>query len=509
MSYPFRRAPHVPEPDPFLEKPLPRNLEAERAVLGGVILVPETWEQAQILKHADFYDGSNGKIFEAIKHICTNPRMHQRTESNGQTVYGLDPLTLQEELRRRGDLGDVGGPAYIASLFDGLPRYSNIEEHIRIVKHKARMRRFILAAARAVARAFDDEEETVDTHINRIEVEMVEIGTDYTSASPWHAASDAASRYLNKVEQRRESNRPVVGYSTGFYGLDRNTLGLEKKTHTIVGARPGVGKTAFGMALTLHMQVSNWNVDAHGRPPVVGWFSMEMTEEQLSQRVIATIAGVDARELHLGRLSSEQWRRVADAEQILANMRIFFDDRCGLSVPMMRQAARRIKQDEGSLDVLIIDYLQLGDGETNGRENRQQEVSRFCGGVTEMGKQMDLCVISLAQLNRNANNSRPTLADFRESGRLEQDAHTAIGLHRDMEPQQDSGQEENEQHQHSDGPVEPPPESQDAELIIMKSRGGPPTTVSIGFVGSRYWFYEKQRSEERWQEMLNRFRVRT
>lgn len=464
----------APSPDVFPEKSLPSNIDAERMILGVVLLDNNTFEQAALLKGEEFFLPSHRMIFAAMSRIWKT---------------GIDPLTLQEELRRVGELDRIGGPAYIASLFDGVPRFSNIESYVRIVREKHRLRRLIATGSAMINRAFDDED-SPDEQIAQVERDLAGIG-DVGGVSSWRSAGRVFTDYIAQVQQRAESESPVVGFSTGFYALDRLTLGFERMLHTVIGARPGVGKTAFGLSLTLYLSMSRWNLDADERPPVIAWFSMEMPAEQLMRRLIAILAGVDLRALHLGRLSPDEWRRVSDSERVISNLRIHFDDRCGLSVLKIRQALRTLKQQEGqSPDVVITDYLQLGDGERQKGQSRAEEVAGFCRGMTQIFKEQNICGISLAQLNRDAHGNKPALRDFKESGQIEQDASVVIGLHR---PEVDSPG------------MEP---TGKAELILLKQRNGPPASVEVGFDGPRTWFYEPERSQEKWQEMLKRFSSR-
>jgi replicative DNA helicase len=459
--------------DVFLDRPMPSSVDNERTILGCIILDNSLMEQAALLSEDEFYTPSHKIIFAAMKRIWKT---------------GIDPLTLQEELRRTLDLERIGGAAYIASLFDGVPRFSRIEAYVKIVRQKAQLRKLISIGYEAVMRAFDDEDST-EFQIAEIERELSGVCDD--GESSWQSAGAVFSDYIAEVESRMNSDRPVVGFSTGFHGIDRMTLGLERKFHTVIGARPGVGKTAFGLSLTLYASLSKWNVREDGKPPLIVWFSMEMPAKQLMRRMVAILADVDALELHRGNLSPDEWRRVHYSEEIVAKMRVHFDDRCGLSVAKIRQAIRVIKQAEGQMpDMVFTDYLQLGDGE-KGRGTRAEEVARFCKGMTELFKENDICGVSLAQLNRDAHGNKPSLRDFKESGQIEQDAALVFGLHR---PE-------------IDNPTAEPQHS--AELIILKQRNGPMGSLLVGFKPDRAWFYEADRTPEQWQQMIQSFKLRT
>lgn len=451
------------------DKPLPASPEAERMILGNVLLDNDALEQADVLAVDDFFLPPNRLFYSAM--------LQMRAESKP-----IDPLTLQEELERAGLLDQCGGPFAIAALFDGVPRFSNIEEYVRIVRDKARLRRLAKIGAAITSRALDDEID-IEEQLLEAERSLVTVG-EGSGQSHWQDAGTAASNYLAKAEARGASEKPIVGFSTGFYDLDYTTLGLERKLHTIIAARPGVGKTAMGLSLSINMSVIPWNLDDKGRPPVVAWFSMEMPAEQLVRRAIATLAGLDSRRLHMGQLQKDEWKRSAYAMAILANLRMHFDDRCGLSIPKIREALRLLRKQEKQVDVVVVDYMQLGDGGRRAGQPRHEEVGAFSRGLTETAKEQDFCLVSLSQMNRESEgraNNKPKLSDLRESGQLEQDAAVAIGLHRE-----------------ESAPGE-------AEAIILKQRNGPCTSVRLGYNASRTWFYEPARRQDEWDELLARF----
>lgn len=409
--------------DVTLNKSMPCSPEAEQMVLGCSILDNEVFEQAAHVLDAEmFYSPSNGKVFAAMSRLVLSGK-------------GIDPVTLQNELQRVGQLDQVGGPAYVASLFDGVPRFSNIEAYVRIVREKFQMRRLAAVGNLITNRALDADLE-IDEQMRMAEQGLLDIAARDSSAR-WSQIGGVAHSYLTEVESRANSPRPVVGFSTGLTDLDFMTLGLEKKTVNIIAARPGVGKTAVALGLTRNITESKWNLGEDGQPPVIGWFSMEMSKEQLSRRLISSLARVDMRRLHLGQLNQDEWRRVQTAEGVLAQWRCYIDDRCGLSVSKMREALRQLRQDEKGLDVLVIDYLQLGDGDGGKKFNRAEEVGAFSRGIMQMAKDYNVCVIALSQCNRSAESrggndkGRIGLGDLRESGQLEQDAYQVWGLYRD------------------------------------------------------------------------------
>lgn len=443
----------------LLSKSLPASPEAEQMVLGCTLLDNNVFEQAAHALSADmFFLPSHRVVFAAMTRLFSNGR-------------GIDPVTLREELERAGEFDRVGGQAFICSLFDGAPRFSNIEEYVRIVREKAQARQLVATGNVIMNRAMDGDLD-VDEQLRLAEKSLLDITAQDTSPH-WSQIGAVAHGYISEVEARSSSPRPVVGFSTGLADLDFMTLGLERKTVNVVAARPGVGKTAFALALTRNITESKWNRGEDGQLPVVGWFSMEMSKEQLSRRLIASLAQVDMRLLHLGRLNKEEWRRVLDAESKLAHWRCHVDDRCGLSIPKMREALRQLRQDEKGLDVLVIDYLQLGDGDGGKKFNRAEEVGSFSRGLMQMAKDYDACVIALSQCNRNAESrsgnekGRIGLGDLRESGQVEQDAYQVWGLYRE-ELQNRETEKQNVM-----------------EIDILKQRNGPPGRVEVLFQANR------------------------
>lgn len=406
---------------------LPASSEAEQHVLGCSILDgtpsnPIFEQAAHSLDPEMFFIPSHRIVFAAMSRLFLANCV-------------LDPMVICEELRRTGDLERVGGMAFIASLIDGVPRFTNIESYVRIVREKFQLRQLIAKGSVIMNRALDAEM-SVEEQLRMAERELLDIAARDT-CSRWAHIGAVASDYLAKVEERGSSERPVVGFSTGFSDLDYLTLGLERKTVNVVAARPGVGKTAFALGLTENITNSRWNRDEDGLPPVIGWFSMEMDKSQLSRRLLAARAGVDMRALHLGRLTKDQWRSVIEAESWLSRWRTHIDDRCGLSIAKIRESLRQLRQDEKKLDVVFIDYLQLGEGSGGGKFNRAEEVGQFSRGMTQLAKDYDVCVVALSQCNRQAESrggsdkGRINLGDLRESGQIEQDAYQVWGLYRD------------------------------------------------------------------------------
>lgn len=435
-----------------MDQPLPTNAAAERAVLGGILLDNATMEQCLTLVEGDFFFDPNRCVHRAMLAITGRKEI-------------VNPLTLQEELSRAGDLERVGGAAYIASLYDGIPRFSNIEPYVKLVKDASRKRQLIHFGRNVIARAFDDEE-MVDAQIRQAEQDLAIIGAD-DGDGHWRHVGDMTAEAIRKADERSRSDRRVLDFSTGFRDLDYLTEGLERKTVLVIGAAPGMGKTGLALSMTVHMSEAPENRQEDGRPPVIGWFSMEMPNEQQAQRLLAHVARVDLKRLRSGMLNADEWRNLKKAQEEMAAWRVHFDDRAALTPRQMRAATRKLKAEQGRIDIIVVDYAQLADGERERNETREAEVAKISKGLVKIAKDYNCTVIELSQLNRALEarkDKRPTLGDLRDSGQIAQDAYILIGLYRD-EVYNPETTEQNV-----------------AELIVLKQRNGPLATVKVVFL---------------------------
>lgn len=386
-----------------LEKGLPNNLEAERAILGAILLDNLMINQAaERLRRDDFFLDSHRRIFEKMLLLYESGR-------------AIDPVTLQEELRRSGDLDFVGGPAYIASLYDGVPRFPSIDNYTKIVKDKAILRRLITTSNQIMASCFDGEEEA-DQILDNAERLILSIGEERIRQG-FVPISEVAKKQLEYIEEIAGRDQLITGIATGFTDLDYMTSGLQRGDLVIIAARPSMGKTAFCLNIA---QNASTRPQYHGRKAVVGIFSLEMSKEQLVNRLLCSQARIDAHRLRSGMLSKDDWKKLAYAVSELAEAKIFLDDTPGISVLEMRAKARRLKNEQKALDMLIVDYLQLMSG--RGRnESRQQEVSQISRELKILAKDLDVPLIALSQLSRapeSRTGNRPQLSDLRESGCL-------------------------------------------------------------------------------------------
>ena len=400
-----------------LDKSLPNNTDAERAVLGSILLDNGMLNQAaEKLKREDFFLESHRRIFDQMLKLF----------ERGQTI---DPIALVEGLKQAGDLEAVGGVAYVSQLFTDIPRFANVESYARIIKDKSILRRLITASNSIMSICFDDEEDA-EKVLDKAESMILAVGEDRIKQGFVHIARVADAQFAH-IEQLQIDKNKYTGIETGFEDLDRMTAGLQRGELIIIAARPSMGKTALSLNIA---QNAATRMHYHGRKAIVGIFSLEMSKEQLVQRLLCAQARIDAHKLRVGNITSmEEWRKLGVAVGELSSASIFLDDTPGLSVLEMRAKARRLKSEQKGLDLLIVDYLQLMSG--RGRtESRQQEVSQISRELKLLAKELDIPLIALSQLSRapeNRTEKQPQLADLRDSGSIEQDADVVMFIYRD------------------------------------------------------------------------------
>jgi replicative DNA helicase len=430
--------------DISLEKTLPNNLEAERSILGAILLDDRAvFTVFGSLKSPDFYLDSHRKVFEKMLHLMNNSRP-------------IDLVTLKEELQRSNELESVGGAAYLASLTDGLPRALNIEYYARIVREKSTLRRLIQISNEIMARSYQDEEpaEEILQHVEKaiFDIANQQFHSSFSSITP------IVDDVYKQIEELFNRKAPVTGLETGFADLDRMTAGLHSSDLIIVAARPGLGKTSICLNIAEHAAIR--------QQKTVGIFSLEMSKEQLVKRLLCSEARIDAHRINTGFLNKEDWHRLSRASGDLSGTKIFIDDTASITIPELRSKARRLSLEHG-LDLIIVDYLQLMSGSTQRYENRTQEISQISRGLKGIAKELNLPLIAVSQLSRavesRRGDHRPQLSDLRESGSIEQDADVVIFIYReDM--------------------INPTEENNGlAELIISKQRNGPTGSIQLAF----------------------------
>ncbi|HKA22848.1 MAG TPA: replicative DNA helicase [Blastocatellia bacterium] len=440
--------------DPFLDKGLPSNVEAERSILGAILLDNAVCNQAiELVRREDFFLDSHRRIFDKMVSLT-------------ERLMPIDLITLSDELRRAGEFEQIGGATYIASLIDGVPRTDTIEPYAKLVKQKSMLRKLISASQQIVSLAFEEEDEA-DVIIDQAEHLIFQIAEDRVRQG-FQYIGDVAHRRLEQIEQMAGRPEMITGVPTGFTDFDRMTSGLQRQELVVIAARPSMGKTALALNMAQYA-AKNANV--------VGIFSLEMSAEQLVSRLLCSEARVDAHRLRTGYLNREEWARLADALRRLCETKVYIDDSAAVSVMEMRAKCRRLKAEHG-LDLLIIDYLQLMAG--RGRiESRQQEVSQISRDLKGLAKELDIPVVALSQLSRapeQRSEHKPQLSDLRESGAIEQDSDLVCFIYREEV-------------------YNPTDENQGtAELIIGKQRNGPTGIVQLAFLK------EFTRFENMWRE---------
>jgi replicative DNA helicase len=436
--------PDVATPD----RTLPHNLEAEKSVLGAVLVNNEAFNHAaELIDARDFFRDAHRRIFE---------RMVALSERGD----AIDLVTLKEELARAGELEEVGGPAYVASLADGVPRSANVEHYARIVKEKSTLRNLIHSANRILATAYQAEDDA-DLILDDAEKAIFEIAEDRVRAG-FTPLRDLVQSSFATIEKLQQHKGMVTGVPTGFVDLDEMTSGLQPSDLVLVAARPSMGKTSFVLNIAQHVGIQT--------DMTVGFFSLEMSKEQLFMRMLTGEARIDAHRFRSGYLNEKDYGRLSHALGTLAEARVYIDDTASIGVLEMRAKARRLQAEHG-LHLLIIDYIQLMQG--RGRfESRQAELASISRSLKGLAKELQVPIVALSQLSRapeTRSDHRPQLSDLRESGALEQDADVVMFIYRD------------EQYRDADG--QPNAEAEGvAEIIIGKQRNGPIGTVKLAFI---------------------------
>ncbi|ODG91802.1 MULTISPECIES: replicative DNA helicase [Bacillaceae] len=422
----------------------PQNIEAEQAVLGAILLDSEALiSTSERLLPDDFYRAAHQKIFEAMLKIAS------RNEP-------LDVITLTSELANQGVLEEVGGVSYLNDLLASVPTASNVEYYAKSVEEKSTLRRLIRTATNIVTESYAPDI-PVDVVLNEAEKSILKVA-QRTNVSGFQSIKDVVFTTFSKIETLFNQRGEITGVPTGFTDLDRMTAGFQPNDLIIVAARPSVGKTAF--ALNIAQNVAT-KTDEN-----VAIFSLEMGADQLVMRMLCAEGNINAQALRTGNLEQEDWNKLTMAASSLAGTGIYIDDTPGIRVNDIRAKCRRLKQEHG-LGMILIDYLQLIQGNGKSGENRQQEVSEISRSLKGLARELKVPLIALSQLSRSVESrqdKRPMMSDIRESGSIEQDADIVAFLYRD-----DYYDKESEN-------------KNIIEIIIAKQRNGPVGTVSLAFV---------------------------
>ncbi len=444
-------------PDIAFERGLPASIDAERSVLGAVLLENHCYnEAAERIKPEDFALDSHQRIFARMGELIDSGR-------------AVDLVTLTEELARRKEVEAIGGVAYLASLTEGLPRRISIDEYVRIVKDKSLLRQLIGICSSAITRAADQSDDALDV-LNAAESALLGV-TESGITNGFAGIPEIVRNSFGTIDDLYKQGKEITGLATHFTEFDRMTSGLQPSELTIIAARPSMGKTAWAINIAQ-------NAAVYG-DKVVAVFSLEMSKESLLRRMLASQALVDSQKIQKGFLLKEDREKLAVALEALTEAKIFIDDTPAISLTEMRAKARRLRQIQGGLDLIVIDYLQLMGATPGGTaskrfENRTQEVSAISRGLKALAKELKVPVVALSQLSRaseqRGNDKRPILSDLRESGSIEQDADVVAFIHR-------------ESYYNRDENGQPDPETEGkAEIIIAKQRNGPTGSVHLAYM---------------------------
>ena len=433
------------------ERVPPQNIEAEQAVLGAMLIDKEAIAKAtELLSADDFYREAHRVIFSAMLEL------YNKNEA-------VDMVTVTEILKCDNKLEDIGGIAYITSLANVVLTAANVKYHAEIVAEKSVLRQLVRVSTEIAAMGYEANDD-VGTLLDTAESRILEI-SNRKKKNDFTAINDILMDSVQSIESLLQNKGGLTGLPAGFADLDKLTSGLHPSDFIILAARPSMGKTALALNI-----VQNVALRAHkvigGEPRSVAFFSLEMSKEQLVNRMLCAEAGIDSQRLRVGEMHDEDWTHLWDACDTMSRAKIYIDDTAGITAMDMRSRARRLKAEHG-LDLIVVDYLQLmqGSGTRNNSGDRQQEVSEISRSLKALARELDVPVLALSQLSRSVESrqvKRPMLSDLRESGSLEQDADIVAFLYREDY-------------------YNPDTENKHTELIIAKHRNGPVDTVNLFF----------------------------
>ena len=441
--------------DPELEnlRLPPQSLEAEQAVLGGLLLDNQAWDRiSDLISENDFYRADHRLIFEHILLLIDNNKP-------------ADVLTVMESIERSAKLEEAGGQAYLGSLSLNTPSAANIRRYAEIVRERAIMRQLATAGAEISDSAYNPSGRDAAQLIDEAESKVFHIAEAGARSKQGFVKIDPLlTETVERIDMlySRENKNDVIGLATGYVDLDRMTSGLQAGELIIIAARPSMGKTALAMNIVEHVALELKKAAAV--------FSMEMSGSQLALRMIGSVGRVDQHKLRSGTFEETEWPKLVDAVGKLNDSNIHIDDTAGLNAMEVRSRARRLHRQCGGLSLIVVDYLQLMSGNASRREeNRATEVAEISRALKSLAKELKLPVVALSQLNRSVESrqdKRPMMSDLRESGAIEQDADLILFIYRD--------EVYNPTNEASKGK---------AEVIIAKQRNGPTGPVTLTFIG--------------------------
>ncbi|WP_300276332.1 replicative DNA helicase [Peptacetobacter sp.] len=430
----------------------PHSVESEQSILGSILLDKDAIiTVAETISPSDFYKDAHRIIYESMMSL------NNRNEP-------IDMITLTDELRKRGYLDDIGGVTYLTSLSTIVPTTSNVKNYANIVKEKSVLRQLIKTSNEIINLGYENAESSEDV-LDFAEKKIFDIAQERTS-DDFKPINQVLMDTYGMIESIYSKKSDVIGITTGFKDLNKKINGLQRTDLILVAARPAMGKTAFALNL-----VQNAAIKGNASVAV---FSLEMSKEQLAQRMIAAQSNVELKKMKTGTLNDADWPRIINAMAVMSDAKIFIDDTPGIKINELRSKCRKLKMENG-LDLVMIDYLQLMESDSK-NESRQQEISKISRSLKILAKELDCPVVALSQLSRAPEqraDHRPVLSDLRESGAIEQDADIVMFLYRD-------------EYYHSDS------EKKDiAEIIIAKNRHGETGSVELVWMGSIQRFGDK------------------
>ncbi|MBM4429418.1 MAG: replicative DNA helicase [Chloroflexi bacterium] len=429
----------------------PQNIEAEQSVLGSLLIDREAIiKTAPFLRPDDFYREAHGQVYAAVLDL------HERREP-------ADFVTVCDELERRGQLEAVGGPAYLTSLINSVPTSVHVEHYGHIVERTAILRRLIEAAGKIAGLAYGEAED-VDVIVDRAEQILFDVSQRRVTRG-LVSIKRILSEYYDRIEYLHQHQGEMVGLPTGFIDLDRLLGGLQPSDLIIVAGRPGMGKSSLGLSIAHNAALKH--------KAVVAFFSLEMSAEQLVQRLIAGETGITSQRLRVGDIRDIEWDKFVKASGSLAETAIFIDDTPSPSPMELRTKCRRLAAEYG-LDLIIVDYLQLMQGGTRS-ENRVQEISYISRALKSLARELHVPVVAMSQLSRaveSRQDKRPMLSDLRESGSIEQDADVVVFIYRE------EMYDENTDRKHI------------ADILVSKHRNGPTGQIGLRFVSEQTRFVD-------------------
>ena len=437
----------------FIGRIPPHSVEAEQSVIGAMIVNKEAINTAlEMIRPDDFYKEANKEIYEAIKVLFNKNEP-------------VDIITLSEELKRRGTLENIGGITYLANLSSSVATTANIGYYCKIVENKSILRKLIKSSDGIMTIAYEDTEE-VNAIIEKAEKNIFDI-TQGRHRQGFAPINEVLLSSFAQIEERAANKGKLTGLTTGFTDLDNKLSGLQNSDLILLAARPSMGKTALGINIATN---SALKADAK-----VALFSLEMSKEQLAQRIISSTAHVDLQKIISGNLVDDEWIQIVNSMGPLSQIGIYIDDTAGISLTEMKAKCRKLKIEKG-LDLVVVDYLQLMTIEGH-PESRQQEISAISRGLKGLAKEMECPVLALSQLSRAPElraDHRPVLSDLRESGAIEQDADVVMFLYRDEYYNKDTEK------------------VNIGEIIIAKHRNGPTGTVELTWKGEYTKYFNKE-----------------